>query len=500
MPYPVSDFTATPVTGSSPLTVQFTDLSIIQVLPDFIIAWKWDFGDGGTSVEQNPKHTYNYPGTYTVSLETFTNSINNGAGSYVGISYDDVPISHNKKIKTDYITVADPSGRVTESTCLRFATEPTEGQGWSECNGDDWVDPVDNGAYIVHDDNSVPRCIIEDEDGEVYELDTYDRVNAQKPCFADKAAYGGTGGTEISGAKWEKERTAGPGNEDKHLYDEKSWLQVRPNDPDNRSQTGYTASGMRSAQEFGLQVYMDGEKNVAIAETDDVPEDGDLVFPGVRVEGHRLQYVTTFAASEFMLVETKHKILVKDRTETIDKITMNEYTLQLEMETNKVLHITRGNLLYDRVSKLSAVSAGTLVQTGGPDGWAKSGIGGGNSGGANIQCPNQAIVGPYTILMFMNSHHTVPTILEAGTGLPIAMTAYAPPAGLAVVNWSLRYHKGVNLSAGRWILDTYMTPPYYYEIFDVRIYSKQLTDAAIANYYRNVSQNKGDAYLPFYVE
>jgi len=30
--------------------------------------WIWDFGDGGTSNQQNPTHTYNTPGTYTVRL------------------------------------------------------------------------------------------------------------------------------------------------------------------------------------------------------------------------------------------------------------------------------------------------------------------------------------------------------------------------------------------------------------------------------------------------
>jgi len=33
-------------------------------------AWSWDFGDGAVSVEQNPVHAYEMPGTYTVCLET----------------------------------------------------------------------------------------------------------------------------------------------------------------------------------------------------------------------------------------------------------------------------------------------------------------------------------------------------------------------------------------------------------------------------------------------
>jgi len=61
-------FTAVPTIGCTyPLTVQFTDQSI---LPE---TWFWDFGDGATSTQQNPSHTYTSPGFYTVKL-VVTNS------------------------------------------------------------------------------------------------------------------------------------------------------------------------------------------------------------------------------------------------------------------------------------------------------------------------------------------------------------------------------------------------------------------------------------------
>ena len=33
-----------------------------------IVAWQWDFGDGVTSSERNPRHAYKQEGTYTVTL------------------------------------------------------------------------------------------------------------------------------------------------------------------------------------------------------------------------------------------------------------------------------------------------------------------------------------------------------------------------------------------------------------------------------------------------
>ena len=48
----------------SPLTVRFSDLS--SGSPD---SWKWTFGDGTGSSEQNPVHIYTGFGRYAVTLE-----------------------------------------------------------------------------------------------------------------------------------------------------------------------------------------------------------------------------------------------------------------------------------------------------------------------------------------------------------------------------------------------------------------------------------------------
>ena len=60
---PTPDFTATPLSGTAPLAVSFTDASAGGPT-----AWSWNFGDGSTSTAQNPTHTYTAPGTYDVTL------------------------------------------------------------------------------------------------------------------------------------------------------------------------------------------------------------------------------------------------------------------------------------------------------------------------------------------------------------------------------------------------------------------------------------------------
>jgi len=70
----VADFCADSTVGFSQLTVNFTDLSV--ALNCEITSWNWDFGDGETSIEQNPIHTYNSGGFYTVSLTVEDDDVN----------------------------------------------------------------------------------------------------------------------------------------------------------------------------------------------------------------------------------------------------------------------------------------------------------------------------------------------------------------------------------------------------------------------------------------
>jgi PGF-pre-PGF domain-containing protein len=85
-PPPDVDFSASPLLGPAPLTVQFTDLSANK--PN---SWEWDFDGNGIidSIERDPVHTYENPGTYTVTLRainsTYVNDTETKSG-YITIS------------------------------------------------------------------------------------------------------------------------------------------------------------------------------------------------------------------------------------------------------------------------------------------------------------------------------------------------------------------------------------------------------------------------------
>lgn len=60
-------------TPSCDLQVEFQDTTSANGASNYVNNWIWDFGDGNTSNLQNPSHTYNGPGTYTVKLVSETN-------------------------------------------------------------------------------------------------------------------------------------------------------------------------------------------------------------------------------------------------------------------------------------------------------------------------------------------------------------------------------------------------------------------------------------------
>ena len=78
---PVSAFTGSPLNGTIPLTVQFTDQST-----NGPTSWNWNFGDGSAnSTTQNPSHTYSVAGSYTVTLLTYnTNATSYGQTAKAG--------------------------------------------------------------------------------------------------------------------------------------------------------------------------------------------------------------------------------------------------------------------------------------------------------------------------------------------------------------------------------------------------------------------------------
>jgi PKD repeat protein len=101
--------TQAPTAGFSPnsassciTTIAFTDSS--SNTPQ---AWFWDFGDGGTSTLQNPVHTYNTSGVYTVKLVVTNNIGQDSTTRTVTIALPSTPSAADVEVcagDTAYVT------------------------------------------------------------------------------------------------------------------------------------------------------------------------------------------------------------------------------------------------------------------------------------------------------------------------------------------------------------------------------------------------------------
>jgi PKD repeat protein len=94
---PVAAFSAFPLSGVAPLSVNFTDGST-----GTIDTWDWAFGDGDSSSERNPAHIYEVQGTYSVSLTATGDSVS------------------DTETMIDYITVISPDAPDLSGGCKEF--------------------------------------------------------------------------------------------------------------------------------------------------------------------------------------------------------------------------------------------------------------------------------------------------------------------------------------------------------------------------------------------
>jgi len=121
------EFSADVTQGPVPLEVHFTDLTIPGMAP--VTDIHWDFGDGNTSEEQNPVHTYTIPGTYTI---TFMATDTSGSYQVIKENYIIADVSVSAMIHAVMDVPEDQGGWVTVYfTRSYYDTRPAEPTGKS---------------------------------------------------------------------------------------------------------------------------------------------------------------------------------------------------------------------------------------------------------------------------------------------------------------------------------------------------------------------------------
>lgn len=127
-------------TYSGEPTVAFTDLTLYEPT-----SWFWNFGDGFTSTEQNPVHTFTANGTYTVCL-TSTSIL--GSDTYC----QDIPITYYLLPVAAFSYTGDPTVSFTDLT----THEPTS---WSWTFGDGFTSTEQNPVHNYTSDGVYSVCL-----------------------------------------------------------------------------------------------------------------------------------------------------------------------------------------------------------------------------------------------------------------------------------------------------------------------------------------------------
>lgn len=117
-------FRAFPIKGTPSLKVRFQNFST-----GHIVRYLWDFGDGGTSLEKSPIHTYVQEGLYTVTLNIITSTGAQGVATktnYIEVNNDEsLPFFYVDSITSPYSVLT--ASELLETPKEFFFIDQTDG-------------------------------------------------------------------------------------------------------------------------------------------------------------------------------------------------------------------------------------------------------------------------------------------------------------------------------------------------------------------------------------
>ncbi len=174
---PTANFTYT----TNDLTADFTDTSVDY--DGTVVSWHWNFGDGNTSTQQHPTHTYAVDGTYMVTL---TVTDNEGATD---------PISKDVTVTPPNIPPTASFIYITNELTVEFTNTSTDPDGTIVSNEWDFGDG--NTSTVQHPTHTyaasgtyMVTLTVTDDDGATDSLSRSVTVDAPPPGTINLTAEG----------------------------------------------------------------------------------------------------------------------------------------------------------------------------------------------------------------------------------------------------------------------------------------------------------------------
>jgi len=372
---------------------------------------------------------------------------------------------------------ADSERIVSNTTrCFQLALNDSQGVGFSENTGDDFVFPSAGAPPImIWDENNIAHLLVLDNnDGNFYDMMTRDGPTdtGYEKVWTDKADENGENGTAIiPSVKF---------GEDIGNY-EHYWLRaavirlfVHAVNDAVKGATGFSDEGIPDDLEITLRAYIDGKLSIERSVAD-IPITGDIHFDDM-VEGHRIALEFVANMGQHTICGRYAKYILTDKM--IGSGVMSEDDYQEQFATPS-MWFSRDLLYFDRATglELDSTEQAKITSTTGVDGRTGSSW----SFTEALNLPSRTLSSASIILWHQGlSSFTV-------NGVPMVFTDYNT-SGL----WTLSYLTGLTTTGA-----IVINPTGTCKIFDLRIIDSQTLSAeAIAYYYDNIVNHSGDVVLP----
>ena len=417
-------------------------------------------------------------------------------------------------------------------TCLRMGVKPEFGMGWSE-----YANTITPSAMVFPMPGSLPvttidangreRYVMIDEySGRLYEFPTYTGPagSGVVETFLDKDDGNG-GGAEIPIHVHHKEQS-GPEAQQiiEHLQ---SIVHMHPPNLNTIGAAGYNAiTGLRNAFTYNYGFHRNVDLPIPVQSLN-IPDNGEIVFDR-KVEGRHLQPYWETTASEFNALEMNTFFLNKDTSGSRSEKLMSEDSWQSEYG-NPIVWFSRSSDLTMNLVDGSPLN-GTCAAAVGMDGNTYSAMS--LTYKDSIVVPITKFSGDFTIQFNTNNITIGQNILAVTTSDLSIMIDYDDTNSSYRLNYTDgmdSYSTLINWNGTAWTTiaikrvnkDLFLykdgvpvaTTTLSYEVdiegyfvvnpeaatqtlHDVRLYASGISADAIAYYYRNMTENYGNALLP----
>ena len=403
------------------------------------------------------------------------------------IPYGLVPASYNVTLlnnsgyavtQASWITIPSTSSDdLSYQASWQYAMEESQGGGWSENTGSNFVFPYRNVPPItVYDEQLQPHVIIIDRvDRQAFDITT--RIGppngSLEVTYKDKVAYDGSGGTFIAPtAMFPEERGS---SEHFFMGAMEHYFGFRPISEEKRDESGYDANGFPTGTKMTVEIFADGERITADVSMSKITIPGHMIKFDRYIRGKsRITTKISMNRAELLLTSRQIYYLIDDIPAAPDNMIQNYQVYQRTLASLALWATMRLGTLVNRTTGI-AIGADVTAST---DPLSRSN---GFSFDAAITLGTATLTSGSVLFWGKNIDS-----LTIG-GVAVSLTSYDTLSG-----WTLYYATGVTKTGS-----VILTPSGTGEAFDFRLITSSVVAAdEVAYYYDDANANDGNACIP----